>query len=128
VAGATNTLTKNVAGDKGKGNTGSGIRVAGASNTLTENKASSNKGDGFAISGGLTSGTANLLKNNLANTSSAGNADYENVGAEFRLTNYIKNNGGGNKIDSVTLPAAAKIASFPASGATLNYAVATAGE
>jgi len=123
VAGNSNALSKNVAGDKGKGNTGHGIRVAGASNNLTENKASANGGDGFVVSGGLTSATANLLKNNQSNTGT------ENVGAEFRLTNYIKNNGGGNKVDGVQLPNTTKMpAGFPASGTTKNFAGATTAE
>jgi hypothetical protein len=130
VAGNSNVLTKNVAGDKGKGNGWStglasvGIRVAGWSNNLTENKASSNKGDGFSISGGDTSAHANLLKNNLSTTSTSGNADYENAGKEWRLNGYIKNNGGGNKADSVLLANGVKgLTNFPASGATFNYAV-----
>src|SRR4029079_5542190 len=100
-AGNSNVLTKNVAGDKGKANgwstllASAGIRVAGWSNNLTENKASSNKGDGFNISGDTAAGQsahANLLKNNLSNTSTGGNADYENAGKEWRLLGWIKNN------------------------------------
>ena len=131
VAGNSNTLNKNLAGDKGKGNGQSGIRVVGGSNSLTENKAAANLGDGFTISASTTSGstsaTANLLKNDLSNTGASG-SDLENVGPEFRLKDYIKNNGGGNKIDGVLLPNATKILTFPVSGATYRYASETLGE
>jgi hypothetical protein len=127
VAGSGNTLTKNVAGDKNKGNGGNGILVVGASNSLTENKANANKGDGFNLSGALTSATANLLKNNVSNTGNSGDVSLENVGAEYRLLNYIKNNGGGNKADNITIPKTSptKCPLFPASNATSNLTGAT---
>jgi parallel beta helix pectate lyase-like protein len=121
VTGKSNQLLKNVSGDKGKGNVGDGFRVVGAGNTLQENKASANGGDGFDVSGGTSAVPgANSLKSNQSNTGSSGGSG-ENTGAEYKLLNFVKNNGGGNKADGTTVPTAAKCPTFPATNATVNF-------
>ncbi len=139
VTGNTNRLLKNVAGDSGKGNGADGIHLAGSGATIQENKASSNKttsttGDGFDISGGV-SAAPNKLKNNSSNTGSSGSSTHENGGAEYRLLNYVRNDGGGNKADGVVVPKTtspvkcnAGATQFPAMNVTLNLMSATACE
>ena len=122
VSGNSNTFTNDASGDRsGKGNGGDGYRVSGSSNNLNGNKAASNGGNGFDISGG--SSGANLLKNDSSNTGASG-SDLENTLAEYLLTGTVKNNGGGNKADSITIPKTSsptKCTSFPATNATVTF-------
>ncbi len=123
VVGSSNQLLKLDSGDRGKGNGGDGFNVVGASNQLSENDAIANGGDGFDVSGALTSATANKLKKDVSNTG-ASVSDKENAGVEYRLLNYIKNDGGGNKADNIVIPktsAPAKGALFPATNVTKNF-------
>jgi hypothetical protein len=127
VVGNGNQLIKLDIGDRGKGNGGDGANVQGQGNQLTENDAIANGGDGFDISGG-TSGSPNRLKKNISNSGSAG-SDKENLGAEMRILNWIRNDGNGNKIDNVAIPSAAKFpAGFPANNTNKNFAVVAIGE
>jgi hypothetical protein len=128
VVGNLNTIAKGRSGDSGKGNgtvatLGDGYNVAGFGNSFTESRASANKGDGWDVSGG-TMASPNKFKSDLSNTGASGSATLENVGPEYRLLGYVQNNGGGNKADSVTIPAAAKCLAFPASpnSANVNFA------
>lgn len=118
VLGNSNTVVKGRSGDSGKGNGGDGYNIVGTGNILTESRASANKGDGWDVSGGV-SGSPNKFKNVLSNTGSSGSS-LENVGPEYRLLGYVQNNGGGNKADSVTVPAAGKCPGFPSSPGSLN--------
>ena len=129
VSGAANIVTKAVAGDKGVGNGGDGIRVVyvgpGNSNNVNQSKASANKANGFELSGG-TSGAPNILTSDVSNTANSGDASYENVGAEFKLANYVKNVSGGNKADNIVLPKTSsptKCTTFPGTGASTNAAI-----
>ena len=124
VFGDYNQLLKLDSGDRGKGNSGDGFNVVGASNQLSENDAVANKGDGFDVSGAATSATANKLKKDVSNTGASG-SDKENAGPEFRLLGFVKNDGGGNKADSIVIPktsAPTKGALFPATNLTKNFA------
>jgi hypothetical protein len=69
-------------------------------------------------------GSPNKFKSDLSNTGSSGSATLENAGPEYRLLGYVQNNGGGNKADSVTIPAATKCPAFPVSpnSANVNFA------
>jgi hypothetical protein len=130
VAGASNTVTKAVAGDSGKGNAQAGIRHAGAGNTINQGKASGNGGSGYHLSGG-TAASPNKLKNNLSNTGASGNTKLENTGPEYLLLNTVRNDGGGNKADSITVPkttSPTKCTAFPATNATATFAAASSCE
>jgi hypothetical protein len=128
VGGNSNQILKARAGEAKKGNGFDGIHVVGSGNILQENKASANGLDGYDISGGVL-GSPNSLKKNLSNTGSS-NSSSENGGAEYRLLNYIKNNGE-NKDDGTTLPNAGKcpavnappLTGFPATNATVNFSL-----
>ena len=123
VGGGNNQLLKGFAGDKGKGNGGDGIRVAGPGNLIQDNRAGANRGDGISASGG-TSAAANRLKNNQSSLGASGSATTENVGAEYRLLNFVTNFGGGNKADTIVVPRttiAAKCPTFPATNTTANF-------
>jgi hypothetical protein len=134
VSGAANIVTKAVAGDKGVGNGGDGIRVVyvgpGNSNNVNQSKASANKANGFELSGG-TSGAPNILTSDVSNTANSGDASYENVGAEFKLLNYVKN-GGSSKADNIAVPKTSSPVkcntTFPANNATSNFAAAASCE
>ena len=69
VPAASADTAKAVAGDKGKGNTGDGVRIAGTNNNTNQSKASANKSNGFELSGG-TAGSPNILTNDVSNTRS----------------------------------------------------------
>jgi hypothetical protein len=118
IAGSLNQVLKGRSGDSGKGNGGDGYNIVGAGNVLTESRALANKADGWDVSGGVM-GSPNKFKSILSNTGSSGSS-LENVGPEYRLVGYVQNNGGGNKADSVTIPAAAKCPAFPASPNSAN--------
>jgi hypothetical protein len=129
VAGATNTLSTNTGGDGGKGNGQSGFRVAGAGNLAQANRANANGGDGFTITQG-TAASPNRLKSNESNTGTSGST-LENKGAEYRLTNSVKNDSGGNKADSIGIPkttAPTKCTAFPGTNATVAFGSANACE
>ncbi len=123
VAGDFNTIYKGRSGDSGKGNGGDGYNVAGTGNSFQESRAASNLGDGWDVSGGAM-GSPNKFKLDLSNTGSSGSATLENTGPEYRLLGYVQNNGGGNKADSITIPAATKCPGFPTSpnSANVNFA------
>jgi hypothetical protein len=123
VAGKSNTILKAVAGDSGKGNGGDGVHVAGQKNLIRESKASSNTGDGYDVSGATTSADANLIRADSSNTGSSGSSSLENKGAEYRLLNYVKNDSGGNKADSVGIPVSTKCPSFPNTGNTSSSSI-----
>ena len=85
-SGSGNTIKGNVVGSaKTQGNGEHGFAVTGAGNTLDSNKASTNLGDGFDISGGIA-GNPNVLRGNQSNLGTSG-GPRENMGAEYRLTN-----------------------------------------
>lgn len=126
VVGSVNLLKKNVAGSKeGKGNGGNGIQVTGSANDLQDNVADANALDGFTISGGLSSADANTLQKNKSNK--PGTAASENLGAEYRLLDFVKNNRGANAADGITVPkttAPTKCVTFPATNQTAHFATA----
>jgi hypothetical protein len=129
VAGNNNQLLKNVAGDVGKGNAGDGIRLVGWGNLADGNKARSNTGNGFNVSGG-TSGSPNKLRNNQSNTGASGSPS-ENQQAEYVWLGWVKNQGGGNKADNITVPKTSnppKCPAFPATNATTNFSSPSACE
>jgi hypothetical protein len=124
VTGSANQLIKNTAGDVSKGNGGDGIHVAGAGNLLDSNRASANTGDGLEVRGGSAL-APNRLKANQSNMGSPGSSK-ENTGIEYRLADRVQNFGGGNKADNITVPKTSspqKCPAFPATGATVNFAV-----
>jgi hypothetical protein len=132
VTGSSNTILNNATGsDSTKGNGQDGIKVMNDNNLLDSNKVNANAGDGFDISGG-TVGGPNKLKNNQSNQSSAGGTK-ENTGAEYRFLNLVKNDGGGNKADTIRVPkntsptkcpSTTNPPQFPTPGATVNYTLA----
>ena len=74
------------------------------------------------------SATANLLTNNVSNTGGQGSVDFEDGQAEFRLTNFSKNNGGGNKANNTAIPkttAPTMCSEFPGTYVTSNFAAAS---
>ena len=134
VVGNCNKLLKLDSGDRNKGNGGDGFNVAGYANGLEENDAVANGATASMSAAAAMTGNpynaalANKLKKNGSNTGASG-SDKENLGAEYRLLNGIKNDGGGNKVDGVTLPSAAKFPTgFPATNATKNFLVVGIGE
>ena len=57
----------------------------------------------------------------------SGNANLENAGAEYLLLNSVRNDGGGNKADSITVPKTSsptKCTAFPATNSTATFAAA----
>ena len=117
VTGVENTVQSNAAEQNALG----GFIVTAAGNLLQDNKSSKNAGIGFDIGGG-TSAKPNRLKSNASNNGSAGSSS-ENGGAELRLIDWVKSEGG-NKADNIAIPKTTsplKCSQFPANNATKNF-------
>ena len=127
ITGTSNALSKGTAGDSGKGNGGDGVRISGAGNSVNESKASANGGNGYNVSGG-SAASPNKLKKSVSNTGVSGNTKLENAGAEYVLLNSVRNDGGENKADSITVPKTSnptKCTTFPATNVTATFAAAS---
>jgi hypothetical protein len=118
-SGSGNTIQSNAA----ESNSGSGFQVTGPANYLQDNKSSKNSLFGFDIAGG-TSIAPNRLRSNASNNGSAGGSS-ENGSFEYQLSDYVKNDSGGNKADGVAIPKTTspfKCKLFPATNVTTNFA------